>query len=972
MLSFIEPQYLWLLALVPLLLWLGWVNRQRLGRTRTLLSLVLRLCMLVALIGSLAGTQLVRPVKQLTTIFLVDVSDSVSPNQRAQQEQFIAEALETMPDGDQAAIVLFGENAQIERIPSPEKRLGRLQAIPVAARTNIEQALTLGLALFPSDTQKRLVLLSDGGENSGRALNTLRLAQQRDATIDVVQVQAVSGNEVALTSLQAPSQARSGQEIALLATIESSSDQAAILRFTVDNQSIIEQPIELRSGTQEYTATVELEAQGYHHLMAEVVPTDDIRLQNNRVISLINVLGEPRILVVAQTPADGQVIETALSAAGLVPTLVLAENMPFSLAEFAEYEAVVLANVPAREFPEDTLQALQSYVRDLGYGLVVIGGSDSYGIGGYGDTLLEEILPVEMDLRNQEKYPQVSVAISFDISGSMTESIGGRQKVEIAAEGAARVVQLLRDFDEITVIPFDSAAQNAYGPVAGSERDTAVDEIIARGVAGGGGIAVNSALKDAYNRMKDRTAPIRHVIILADGSDSQEQEGSVELAQRMRKDGITVSTVAIGNGGDVGFLKAVATAGGGRSFMVENAIDLPDILLQEAQLALAPYLIEQQFLPLLGNDSPVMADLINRSWPSIYGMVGTTPKEEATVVLWGPDDLPLLTQWQYGLGRSVAWTSDFKGQWAKDLIAWEHAPRLIAQMVGWTLPVVSGDTVNLETTFIGSELEITLFASDEQAQPLTGHSIAVNIVGGEGIVEAVNLDEVGSGVYRGRVASPQTGTYFLQIGARDAEGRSVFQRTSGLIVPYSPEYRQGQANPQLLGSLAEETSGRVLEQPIEVFTHNLDAVRRTTPIHFFLLVLALLLLPLDIAIRRLRWRSLREGVAARKKPPAQPQMMPAGMTQLQQARQRAQQTYTPSENAAREDSAAPVYQAAPPPPPRSAPPPPEPAPQPQAAPPPPQAAPAPTLGPQPSAVDLDQIEDPLERLRAAKNRARRR
>jgi Mg-chelatase subunit ChlD len=108
----------------------------------------------VALIGAIAGTQLVRRVDDLTTVFLLDSSDSVSPQERTRAEGFIQAALQTMQRDDQAAIVMFGENALVERAPSIDQALSRLQSVPVTARTDIGEAINLGLALVPAQTQK--------------------------------------------------------------------------------------------------------------------------------------------------------------------------------------------------------------------------------------------------------------------------------------------------------------------------------------------------------------------------------------------------------------------------------------------------------------------------------------------------------------------------------------------------------------------------------------------------------------------------------------------------------------------------------------------------------------------------------------------------------------------------------------------------------------------------------------------------
>ncbi|GAA5526732.1 VWA domain-containing protein [Herpetosiphon gulosus] len=974
--TFVAPSYLWFLLLLIPVVALGWMNGRRFQRSRLIGSLLLRSLLLISLIGSLAGAQIISPVQQLTTIFLVDTSDSITPNQRSLQDQFIADALQTMPKDDQAAIIVFGQNALIERLPSEVRTLSRIQSVPIAARTDLEQAMTLSFALFPADTQKRVVLLSDGGENSGQSLKALELAHDRQIVVDVVEIAQIGGAEVAITALRMPGQARVGQELQIVAQIDSNEAQAATIRILVDRQLYAEASLALPKGSLEYTSTVVLNDQGFHKVSAQIIPTNDIRKQNNEATALVNLQGSPKVLIVANDPADAENIAPALEAAKLQVSVVGPTGLPTTLADLADYEAVVLANVPERLIADESQQALQTFVRDLGRGFVMLGGENSFGIGGYTSTPIEELLPVEMQLRNREKYPPVSVAVIFDISGSMGEMVGGREKVTLASEGAARVVQLLRDFDEITVLPFDSAVQNQYGPVAGSEREVAQSEIIARGVTGGGGINVHDSLVAAGNVLKGRNAPIRHIILLADGSDSQQQENAVRLTDEHRRLGITTSTIAIGNGGDVGFLNNVAVAGGGRHFLVEDALSLPDIVLQDAQLSLAPYIVEKAFLPLLGSDSVIMADLNTANWPQLLGYNGTMPKQNANMVLWADEDAPLLAQWQYGLGRSVAWMSDMKGKWGTNLVRWEQFERLAAQIVGWTLPVISNETISVNTTFVGPEMEIILNARDANDTPLTGLTVDGNVVNDGGVQSGLTLVEVSAGIYQGRIASPGAGTYFLQLGGRNREGQAVFQETAGVIVPYSPEYRQGQANPNLLATIAQRSQGRVLTDATKVFEHSLDLVTRATPIHFSLLLAALALLLLDIAVRRLRFGQLGQAWAGVRRRQATPSPTMGDLAAAKQrARNKMGQTQTAAEPASITPKNAPVYQPGANYTPPVAQPKPEAAPSIPAkvdpAPKPSMPAPNPTQGPPPKAVNLDEITDPLERLRAAKNRARR-
>ena len=141
----------------------------------------------------------------------------------------------------------------------------------------------------------------------------------------------------------------------------------------------------------------------------------------------------------------------------------------------------------------------------------------------------------------------------------------------------------------------------------------------------------------------------------------------------------------------------------------------------------------------------------------------------------------------------------------------------------------------------------------ENGKPREDLTMAATIVGGGGTPQAITLRQVAPGEYRGSVASPSPGTYLVQI-AGSSDGHAAVQEVAGLVVPYSPEYRQGQGNPGLLAELAKITGGGALAAPAAAFEHNLPSVSRAQEIALPLLLLALLLLPLDIAARRLLLR----------------------------------------------------------------------------------------------------------------------
>jgi uncharacterized membrane protein/NAD(P)H-hydrate repair Nnr-like enzyme with NAD(P)H-hydrate epimerase domain len=902
-LSFISPEYLWLLLVLPALWWITLLAPRRLGPARFWSSLGLRSALLVALILSVAGAQLVRPVDELTTVFLLDSSDSVSPSARGQAESFIQQALEAMPDGDRAAVVVFGKNALVERAPSNLPMLGTLHSAPIVERTNIEEAINLGLALLPADAQKRLVLLSDGGENDGQALEAARLASARGVPIAFVDLSAPgSSAEAMVAGVEAPARVRAGQEFEIAVTVESAVAQAATLRITGDETLLTEQQVQLQPGTNRFTWKEQAVVEGgFQRYRAEIALQNNAgdRVQNNAVDTLVQVQGPPRVLLVegpgAGRPSEAQQLVGALEAAEITVETVAVQAMPTDLAGLSAYEAVMLVNVPARDVPVKAMAALPSYVRDLGKGLIMIGGDRSYGVGGYGRTPLEEALPVYMDVRDREQRPNLALVLVIDKSGSMDACHcsgpnrqtaqfreGGARKVDIAKEAVIKAASVLGPQDSFGVVTFDEAAHWTLPTRQGAGLDEV--ESAVSPVAPEGSTNVREGLLAAEEALRNVDARIKHAILLTDGWSGGGD--NMEVARRMQEAGVTLSVVAAG-GGSADYLNTLAETGGGRYYPAETMEEVPDIFLQETITAVGNYIVEEPLVPALLSDSPIVENL-GSAWPTIYGYNGTTLKDTAQAVLVAPDESPILAQWQYGLGRAIAWTSDTQGRWGRDLVRWEQFPRFAAQLVGWVLPSGSSTSLNANLQVEGTQTIINVHVEGDQ-QPSENLELAATVIGGDGSKIATQLLQVAPGEYRATIPSPPPGTYLVQL-AGSADGRAIVQDTAGLVVPYSPEYRSGQSNLELLRAISDLTEGTQLAEPAQAFAHTEQNVTRAREIGLPLLWLALLLLPLDIALRRLllrrgdlsafAWRNTGAASAAAQAPRS------ATLAGLQQAEER--------------------------------------------------------------------------------------
>jgi uncharacterized membrane protein len=871
--NFINPDALWLLLLLPIV-GLAFVGPTRLPRWRRWMSVVLRVVALLALVFGLAGTQIRLPTEQNTTLFLIDGSSSVSRSQRARAEAFVADALAAMPENQRAGIVVFGQQPVVERAPSAERELGQISARPLAEATNIQSALELGLSLFPAESRKRIVLLSDGGETDGDVQTALRLATSKAVPIDVVALSgAADGLDAQVSQVELPTNARRGQQLVLRATLDSSAPTTAqLVVLGPDNQRLLEQPIQLTGATQQIEINLPEPAAAFNRYVVRLELPDDARPENNSAEAFTFISGEPRVLLIEGSPGAATNLNAALQAARLDVTTVDPTQIPESLSALSSFEAVVLLDVPAREVSERVQAALGAYVHDLGRGLMMVGGEQSFGAGSWRETPVETALPVSMDIPSQFRLPPASITVLIDVSGSMGVEENGRTKVSLAAEGAARIASLMRDEDELTVIAFDSDPQMIVGPLPGSRRDEAIQQL-GRMTAGGGGIEYFDGVTAAARYVRQSEKPVKHLITITDGGDTVQQEGALELIQQLRNEKVTVSTIAIGSGEHVPFIRDAAQLGGGRTFLTEQASDVPAILTGETQVVLQPYIVEERFTPGRAAVHPILRT-INEA-PALDGYVITTAKQTAQVLLSGPRNEPLLAVWQHGLGRSAAWTSDFRGQWGRDWVTWEAFPGFAAQLVGWLLPQQGVQNLNLQALPEAGALALRVEAFDPLNQPQPGLQVNARLIGGAGEGVDITLREIGPGEYRATVDNAPPGAYLVQVLARNTNGTPFGSLTAGAVVPPGAEFRRQGANPGLLAEIARVTGGRQNITPAQAFENGGVGAGQVREIGLLLLWLALLLLPFDIAIRRLL--GLRRSTVSAPQPvpvTAQPKPIP--------------------------------------------------------------------------------------------------
>jgi len=867
-LTFIHPHVLWLLLLIPVTAGIALLGTRKAEPRRFFLGLGVRIMILILLIFALAGIQVRRHSNMLTVVFMLDVSDSINAEEQARGEAIITQAVGNMSKNDKSAIVVFGENALIEQLVNDLHTIPDISSIPITTHTDIASAIQLSMALFPDEGAKRLVLLSDGRQNIGQAIDQADLAAAHGIELSYIPLgSSEHGVEVLFSSLETPASVHIHQTFDLKFTINSSGQTGAELRAFADGRLIEHMNVNLNEGDNHFQVPVEANEGGFRRYTAQIVPDQDIHLQNNQASAFTIVHGPPRILIVEGPPiSDGKIqnqsfaLAEALTAATMEVAVSSASEIPTNLASLSDYDSIILVDVPVTALPAGSMDILQVFVRDLGRGLLMIGGEQSFGAGGFLRTPIEEALPVYMDVRNKEQEANLALVLAVDKSGSMgschcddpdlrqtyTRMESGQPKVDIAKEAIMRAAGALGEQDFLGVVTFDSVAKWALKPQTLIEPN-ALERAIG-GIPAQGQTNLQSGVKAAYDSLQEVDAKQKHIILLTDGW--VHETALLEQAQEMHHDGITLSVVAAG-GGSAQYLEELANQGGGTYYPAEDIMRVPDFFLKETVTAVGRYIIEEPFIPILTTNSPILSEIDPTTLPPLYGYNGTTPKGTARIDLITPKGDPLLAAWQYGLGRSAVWTSDLENRWATQWLNWDGFPRFSAQLVGWTLPEPQVDGLSVNARVEENIGVIELEAQSPNGEPLNFLFAQATLVGPDLNISETEFQQVGPGRYRSELKLSNPGTYLVRVGVNEGSD-SLGQVLLGLILPYSPEYQTPGTDNQFLYQLARITGGGQLVESNQAFIHNLTSVDIAKEIWQPLLLIAILLFPIDIAVRRLK------------------------------------------------------------------------------------------------------------------------
>ena len=838
--EFNQPEWLWLLLCLPFL----WLVFRRtlvdLSQRQLIAGLVVRGSVCSLLVLALSGLTILKSTDRVFVVFAVDQSLSVDEKKGRDVAQQFIDAATARVEADRFSVLPFAS------IPGALHTDNHVPTLNNETRnaTDLQSALNLGVAGVPPGFVPHVVLLSDGNETIGdvrTALSTI------DCRVSTVPLPTRSSPEIQVTRINVPAQVAEGQPFNVEVVVDANHDDTASIEIFNGDIRVMSETKTIKSGENKFVFSQQVSKPT--EFAARIRrPTDsgadtfrDTLGENNVASGLVFTTGKSRVLLIERNPELARNLEWAMDEEGISIETRPPEGMPESLTELQNYDALILSDVPATGLSEEQMDTVRKYVSELGGGFLMLGGDESFGLGGYYKTVIEDILPVRCDFEKEKEKPGLAMALIMDKSGSM-----GGQKIELAKEAARAAVDLLGEKDQIGVIAFDGSPYWVSEMSGYSQKGAVMDRISS--ITAGGGTTLYPAMEEAFQALRAADAKLKHVIILTDGySTPGDFEG---ITQELSAARVTVSTIGIGDA-DQEMLELIAQQGGGRYYFTDDPGSIPQIFARETITASKSAIKEEPFLPLLVRATPALQDINLDEAPFLLGYVVTRTKATSEVILTTESGDPLLAWWRYGLGMSVAFTSDAKSRWAAEWLTWPGFNQFWAQVIRHASRKSESKGFAIQIERDGPVSRVVVDSFDDVGQFLNSAETELSLTGPDLQTTRLNVPQTAPGRYETVVDTPSPGAWHFQVTQKQ-NGKTIYQQTRGMVAGYSEELRIRQTNQDLLNAIADESGGQFQPSPTDVFAAKpTDQASTITALWPSLLTAAMILFVFDVALRRL-------------------------------------------------------------------------------------------------------------------------
>lgn len=873
--TFERPWWLLVLLLIVPVFLLALRSIGGLSRAKAVATFTFRSIVIILLALALSNPSWVKKGEGVTVTILLDRSQSIPLPLKDEAVNFLKKAaqhMETREPEDRVAVVTIARDATIAAMPDAysEVTVGQDVADPTA--TNLAGGVRIGLAIMPDDTGNRLLLASDGNETIGSVLEAAEIAKANGVPIDVLLLEYEYENEVIFDRIRAPARARRGQTATVTMSLRSQKQASGTIYLSMDGTVLdLNGPdatgegmhVDLEPGRNVYQLEIALDRSGAVEFEATFEPDErsaDYIDRNNNAYAVTFVGGEGKVLVIDDGVSESQYLMNALQEADIEVERTGPGGL-VNLVYLSSFDAVVLANIPRYAFDDEQDKMLHAYVHDFGGGLVMLGGPLSFGAGGWIDSETSKVLPVKLDPPSSRQMPRGALALIMHSCEMPQGNYWGQQVAQAA-------IKALSSLDYIGIIEFAWGGMGAGGisgctwafplQLAG---DKSAALAATKQMQVGDMPAFGPSMQLALNGLTSVRAGQKHVIIISDGDPSPP---SPALLNNYVKNKITVTTVMVGGHGTPlhrSRMQAVANKTGGRFYNVTNPKQLPKIFIKEAKLVSRSLIQEgEEFQPQVASRLPGPVEGF-RSVPAVDGYVLTAMREGLTqnpIVISTKEGMdPFFSNWNYGLGRSIAYTSDVTGRWGARWASWGDFRAFWEQAIRWVMRPSGERNITINTHQEGDTAILEVEALGEDAASLNFLNAEARVHSPAGETTPIMLQQVGPGRYRAQFETDDAGAYIVDVsyttGGKQERPRHL---QAAVAVPYSDEFKSVKHNAALLRQLAEDTGGRMLsaDDPALADLFNRDQIeipKSPKSIWDLLAILAAIMFLLDVAARRL-------------------------------------------------------------------------------------------------------------------------
>jgi uncharacterized membrane protein len=709
-------------------------------------------------------------------------------------------------------------------------------------KTNIESALR---QLKSSAYAPSALLLTDGLETQGSALRGAALAAAQSIKVfPLVEAGADEAPELEITQISAPlvTTIERRAEVSLSLRNEFPQSKSARLKVTQGTKEIDSREVVLE-GSQELRLRIPTDPsiEGLNEVTAELSWLDD-KGESKRTARTVFIAGRTRerIAVLSGDADDDRHLSLLLrDEAYQVDAWLPGSTLPLQPLE--RYSSVVINNLEASRLPFSAGD-IRTFV-ERGGGLLTVGGTRAFGLGGYIGTAIEEILPVKLiEPQTKKKRLNVGVALVIDKSKSM----GKDSKIEFARLAAIEVLRSLKDDDFITVIAFDSAPYEVVpmAPVS-TNRATAIDKI--NRLFANEGTNLFPAMEEGWQALLKVNAGRKHMIIMTDGQVYDAGPIYYQQAKRIRVSGVTISTVLLGDPMDGEMLRGVADLAGGSYYQTREPQDLPRIFVSDVKVSTGEETLKEELEYPVRRGTGTLSSTKIDSFPDLRGYVETLPRPDANlelVTFAQGKAAPLLASRRVQNGRSIAFTSEANGRWSAGWLRWPRFREFWRDLLTAARPPSSSQKsppFDLKRTVEKGDLvfDATVYADTVPSE------LVLETKRPDGRVESVRLNPIAPGRFIGRLTTPEAGRYEGTLQAAGFLFPKVGWSLSGDLLG---ERRGEPADIGLLSSIADVTGGTVNPSPDE-FSFEQKSQPRPISLIPYLLGLAALTFAAEIFFR---------------------------------------------------------------------------------------------------------------------------